>query len=74
MRAGDVMTADVVTVSREARVTYQTVAVIDGVVHLWGTARSNAERAAPRVAAETVPGVRGVEDHLMDYRAWSSAE
>jgi hypothetical protein len=27
-----------------------------------------------RVAAETVPGVRGVEDHLMDWRAWSSAE
>ena len=52
--------------------TYQAVVVIDGVVHLWGTARSNAERAAPRVAAETVPGVRGVEDHLMDYRTWSS--
>jgi CBS domain-containing protein len=54
--------------------TYQTVVVIDGVVHLWGMARSAAERAAIRVAAETVPGVRGVEDHLMDFRAWSGAE
>jgi CBS domain-containing protein len=54
--------------------TYQTVVVIDGVVHLWGMTRSAAERAAIRVAAETVPGVRGVEDHLMDFRAWSGAE
>jgi len=54
--------------------TYQTVVVIDGVVHLWGMARSVAERAAMRVAAENVPGVRGVEDHLMDFRAWSGAQ
>jgi CBS domain-containing protein len=54
--------------------TYRTVVVVDGVVHLWGLARSPAERDAMRVAAETVPGVRGVEDHLMDWRAWSSAD
>ncbi len=54
--------------------TYRSVVVADGVVHLWGLARSQAERDAMRVAAETVPGVRGVEDHLMDWRAWSSAE
>jgi len=54
--------------------TYRNVVVVDGVVHLWGLARSQAERDAIRVAAETVPGVRGVEDHLMDWRAWSSAE
>lgn len=54
--------------------TYRNVVVVDGVVHLWGLARSQAERDAMRVAAETVPGVRGVEDHLMDWRAWSSAE
>jgi osmotically-inducible protein OsmY len=53
---------------------YRNVVVADGVVHLWGLARSQAERDAMRVAAETVPGVRGVEDHLMDWRAWSSAE
>lgn len=54
--------------------TYRNIVVVDGVVHLWGLARSQAERDAMRVAAETVPGVRGVEDHLMDWRAWSSAE
>jgi CBS domain-containing protein len=54
--------------------TYRNVVVVDGVVHLWGLARSQAERDAVRVAVETVPGVRGVEDHLMDWRAWSGAE
>jgi CBS domain-containing protein len=54
--------------------TYRHVVVVDGVVHLWGLARSQAERDAMRVAAETVPAVRGVEDHLMDWRAWSGAE
>jgi CBS domain-containing protein len=54
--------------------TYRHIVVVDGVVHLWGLARSQAERDAMRVAAETVPGVRGVEDHLMDWRAWSGAE
>jgi CBS domain-containing protein len=54
--------------------TYRNVVVVDSVVHLWGLARSPAERDAMRVAAETVPGVRGVEDHLVDWRAWSSAE
>lgn len=39
--------------------------VVDhGVVHLWGPVRSEEERQALRVAAETIPGVRGVEDHL----------
>jgi CBS domain-containing protein len=52
---------------------YRNVVVVDGVVHLWGLARSPAERDAMRVAAETVPGVRGVEDHLMDWAAWSGA-
>ena len=32
----------------------------------------NSERAARRFAAETLAGIRGVEDHLMDYRTWSS--
>jgi CBS domain-containing protein len=38
--------------------------VSDGVVHLWGLVGSDAEQKALRVAAETIPGVRGVEDHL----------
>jgi hypothetical protein len=54
--------------------TYRSVVVIDGVVHLWGLVRSRAERDAMRVAAETAPGVRGVEDHLMDWGTWSAAE
>jgi CBS domain-containing protein len=53
---------------------YRNVVVVDGVVHLWGLARSPAEREAMRVAAETVPGVQRVEDHLMDWRAWSAGE
>ena len=40
------------------------VTVADGVVHMWGGVRSEAERHAARVAAETVPGVRAIEDHL----------
>ncbi len=40
------------------------VAVEDGIVHLWGEALTETERQAARVAAETVPGVRGVVDHL----------
>lgn len=39
------------------------VVVTDGVVHLWGVASSAEERAAMRVAAENVPGVRAVADH-----------
>ena len=39
------------------------VVITDGVVHLWGIIRSEDERRALRVAAENIPGVRGVEDH-----------
>jgi CBS domain-containing protein len=38
--------------------------VTRGVVHLWGRIGSDAERRALHVAAERVPGVRAVEDHL----------
>lgn len=38
--------------------------VTDGVVHLWGVAPDEAQRRAIVVAAETLPGVRGVEDHM----------
>ncbi|MEP7239568.1 MAG: CBS domain-containing protein [Devosia sp.] len=40
------------------------VTVTDGVVHLWGKVRSNAERDAARVAVESIPGINGIEDHL----------
>ena len=40
--------------------------VRDGVVHLWVTDdRPEQERHALRVAAENIPGVRGVEEHLV---------
>jgi osmotically-inducible protein OsmY len=36
----------------------------DGVVHLWGFVDGEEVRKAYRVAAENVPGVRRVKDHL----------
>lgn len=39
--------------------------VTNGVVDLWGYAQSEAERRAIRVAAESIPGVIAVNDHLM---------
>lgn len=40
------------------------VTVTDGVVDLWGYAQSDDERRAIRVAAEGIPGVVVVNDHL----------
>jgi osmotically-inducible protein OsmY len=40
------------------------VVVTDGIVHLWGFVRSEEERHAIMVAAENVPGAKGVRDHL----------
>jgi CBS domain-containing protein len=37
--------------------------VANGVVHFWGEVHSENERKAMRVAAESVPGVRAIEDH-----------
>ena len=39
------------------------VTVNDGVVEFWGTAGSDAERTASRVAAEAVAGVKQVKDY-----------
>jgi CBS domain-containing protein len=39
--------------------------VANGVVDLWGFAESEQERRAIRVAAESIPGVVAVNDHLM---------
>jgi CBS-domain-containing membrane protein len=44
------------------------VTVTDGVVDLWGLSNSETERKALRVAAETTPGVRAVNDHLIVRR------
>jgi CBS domain-containing protein len=43
------------------------VIVTDGVVHLWGFVPSGVELAALRVAAEGIPGVKGVQDHTSRY-------
>jgi CBS domain-containing protein len=40
------------------------VVVQDGVVHLWGYVDSAAARQARVAAAESIPGARGVEDHM----------
>lgn len=41
------------------------VTVTNGIVGLWGFAQSEKERQAIRVAAESIPGVVAVNDHLM---------
>lgn len=41
------------------------VTVINGIVDLWGFAQSEEERQAIRVAAESIPGVVAVNNHLM---------
>ena len=44
------------------------VTVTDGVVDLWGSTESDAERKAIRVAAEATQGVNAVNDNLVIYR------
>jgi osmotically-inducible protein OsmY len=46
------------------------VVVRDGIVHLHGTFQADEERRALQLAAESVPGVKRVEDHLTP---WDSA-
>ena len=43
------------------------VIVADGIVHYWGVCENDEEKQAARVAAENVPGVRGVNDHRIRY-------
>ena len=40
------------------------VLVQNGIVTIWGMVSTDDERRALRIAAENVPGVKGVEDHL----------
>jgi CBS domain-containing protein len=49
---------------------WSAVYVQDGVVHYHGLIRSDGEREAARVAAENVPGVRGVEDERITGVGW----
>jgi osmotically-inducible protein OsmY len=46
--------------------------VENGVVYLWGFVESADERHALHVAAETIPGVKRVEDHLASAALTSS--
>ncbi|MFQ5802557.1 MAG: CBS domain-containing protein [Candidatus Methylomirabilales bacterium] len=48
-----------------ADTTFLSIVVNHGVVHLWGFVRSKAEQQAMHVAAESVSGVQGIEDHLL---------
>jgi CBS domain-containing protein len=41
------------------------VTVTNGVVDLWGFVQSESERQAINVAAEAIPGVAAINDHLM---------
>jgi CBS-domain-containing membrane protein len=41
----------------------ENVIVNDGTVHLWGVVTSSEQARAMCIAAEKVPGVKGVEDH-----------
>lgn len=46
------------------------VIVTDGVVHLWGTIANEDQRKALLAAADNVPGVREVVDHLGHVQPW----
>ncbi len=48
------------------------VTVNDGIVDIWGITRSEAEKKALRVAAETTPGVRAVNDNIV-MQTWQGA-
>jgi osmotically-inducible protein OsmY len=50
---------------QEVRPALLNVIVHDGIVELWGTVDSEAERKAIRVAAEGTPGIRHVNDNLV---------
>ena len=41
------------------------VVVHDGVVELWGVIIDERQREALKVAAENIPGVKAVKDHLV---------
>ena len=55
---------------RWAEVSPANVTVKDGVVHLWSSYFSEQEKRALVVAAENIPGVRRVEDHMRPVPAY----
>ena len=55
---------------RWAEVSPANVTVKDGVVHLWSSYLSEQEKRALLVAAENIPGVRRVEDHMRPVPAY----
>jgi len=55
-----------------AEVSPANVTVKDGVVHLWSSYLSEQEKRALIVAAENIPGVRRVEEHVVTVPAISS--
>jgi len=42
----------------------ENIVVKNGIVHLWGSVSTESQHHALRVAAESVPGVKGIEDHV----------
>ncbi len=48
------------------------VTVNEGIVDIWGLTRSKAEKQALRVAAESMPGVRAVNDNVV-MQSWNGA-
>jgi len=48
-----------------APISMTNVVVRDGIVELWGAIIDERQRAALKVAAENVPGVKAVKDHLV---------
>ena len=55
---------------RWAEVSPANITVNDGVVHLWSSYLSEQEKRALVVAAENIPGVRRVEDHMRPVSAY----
>lgn len=55
---------------RWAEVSPANITVKDGVVHLWSSYYSDQEKRALVVAAESIPGVRRVEDHMRPVPAY----
>ena len=53
-----------------AEVSPANIMVKDGVVHLWSSYYSDQEKRALVVATESIPGVRGVEDHMRPVAAY----
>jgi CBS domain-containing protein len=53
-----------------AEVSPANITVKDGVVHLWSSYLSEQEKQALVVAAENIPGVRRVEDHMRRVGAY----